>query len=160
MGRRELPSLGARGEGWVALQALLLLAVGACGLLGPSWPEGSTPWRIAGAIVAGVAALVLVVGGFHGLGSQLTPFPKPVEGGELRQGGVYGLVRHPIYGGVILLSVAWSLALSPLALVPSALLGLLFEGKRRREEAWLVERHPSYEDYRGRVRRHFIPFLW
>jgi protein-S-isoprenylcysteine O-methyltransferase Ste14 len=160
VGRRELPSLGARGEGWVALQALLLLGVVVAGRLGPRWPEGSAPWRLGIAALTAVAAIPLMAGGFRGLGAQLTPFPKPVEGGELRQHGVYGLVRHPIYGGVLLLCVAGALVASPLAFLPTVLLALLFEGKRRREEAWLVERYPGYEDYRRRVRRSFIPFVW
>ena len=34
------------------------------------------------------------------------------------------------------------------------------EAKRRREEAWLLEQHPGYAEYRGRVHRRFVPFLW
>ena len=32
--------------------------------------------------------------------------------------------------------------------------------KRRREEAWLLEQYGGYADYRRRVRRKFIPFVW
>jgi protein-S-isoprenylcysteine O-methyltransferase Ste14 len=83
-----------------------------------------------------------------------------VHGAELREAGLYGLARHPIYGGVLLLGLGWWLASSPLALLPMALLAGLFEAKSRREERWLVEHHPAYEDYRRRVRRRFIPYLW
>ena len=158
--RRELPELGPRGEGWVVLQVVLLVLIGIVGVLGPRWPGDwdRVTWALVALCVAGAA--VLLIGGFFRLGAQVTPFPKPVEGGELKERGVYGLVRHPIYGGVLLLSLGYSLAASPLSLVPTALLALLFEGKRRREEVWLAERHPGYEDYRRRVRRSFIPYLW
>jgi protein-S-isoprenylcysteine O-methyltransferase Ste14 len=157
---RELPQLGPRGEGWVALQVVLIVLAGVAGLFGPRWPGAwdRATWALVALCVAGAA--VLLVGGFFRLGAQVSPFPKPVAGGELKEGGVYGLVRHPIYGGVLLLSLGYAFAASPLALVPTALLAILFEGKRRREEAWLAERHPAYEDYRRRVRRSFIPYLW
>jgi len=106
-----------------------------------------------------LAGVVLAVAGIRHLGSSLTPFPVPIEGGELREGGVYALARHPIYGGGILAALGWSLLMSPWALVPTVLLAALFEGKRRREEGWLLERYPGYASYRRAVPRTFIPFV-
>jgi len=158
--RRELPALGPRGEGWVAIQVVLFVLLGLAAFLGPRWPDPvDRPMRGA-ALVVGLAGAVLLLGGLLRLGAQLTPFPKPVEGGELREDGVYGLARHPMYGGGVLLGLAWSLATSYLGLVPTALLCVLVETKSRREELWLVEHHPGYEDYRRRVRRRFIPYVW
>ena len=68
-------------------------------------------------------------------------------------------MRHPIYGGVILLALGWSLASSPVGLIPTALLVALLELKSRREEAWLVERYPEYETYRARTPHRFLPWL-
>jgi protein-S-isoprenylcysteine O-methyltransferase Ste14 len=157
---RELPELGPRGEGWVALQVVVFGLVALAGVLGPRWPGAwdRVTWALVAVFVIGAA--VLLVGGFLHLGTQVTPFPKPVEGGELKEGGVYGLVRHPIYGGVLLLCLGYSFAASPLALAPTVLLGFLFEAKRRREETWLIQRYPGYAGYRERVRRSFIPYLW
>ncbi len=53
-------------------------------------------------------------------------------------------MRHPVYGGVILIGLGWLLADAPLGLVPTALLAALFDLKGRREEAWLIERFPEY----------------
>ena len=158
--RRGLPALGPRGEGWVAIQVVLFALLGVAAVLGPEWPDAVERPLLGVASALGLVGVVLFVGGLIRLGGQLTPFPKPVEGGTLREDGVYGLARHPIYGGGALLAIAWSLATSYLGLVPTALLGLLIEAKSRREEAWLVEHHPGYEAYRARVRRRFIPFLW
>jgi protein-S-isoprenylcysteine O-methyltransferase Ste14 len=60
----------------------------------------------------------------------------------------------------LLVTLGWSALTSPLALVPTAALGAVFDGKRRREEAWLRERLPSYAGYTRRVRHRFIPFVW
>lgn len=154
------PALGPRGEGWVAMQMVLIVGLGLSAVLGPEWPDAVEAPLVGAAFVVGLVGGALFLGGLLGLGAQLTPFPKPVEGGALREDGLYALVRHPVYGGGVLLSLAWSLATSWLALVPTLLLALLFEAKSRREEHWLVEHHPAYEDYRRRVRRRFVPFLW
>jgi protein-S-isoprenylcysteine O-methyltransferase Ste14 len=86
--------------------------------------------------------------------------PKPVAEGALRNGGVYRLVRHPMYGGALLAVLGWALVSSPLALVPLGLAAAFLEAKRRREEAWLLEQHPDYAEYQRRVPRRFIPFVW
>lgn len=160
MGRREPPALGPRGEGWVALQTALLLLALAAGALGPQWPDAVERPLLALGLAIGVPGAALLLGGALRLGAQLTPFPRPVEGGSLREGGVYALARHPIYGGVMLLALAWSLATSWLALGATALLAALFELKSRREELWLLEHHQAYAAYRERVRRRFIPWVW
>ena len=155
-----LPSLGRRGEGWVAIQGALIVAALACGLRGPRWPAALRPALRAAAVVNGLAGGALFAAGGAGLGRQLTPFPKPVEGGELRQSGAYGLVRHPLYGGVLLLASAWAFATSPAALAPIGAAVPFLELKSRREEAWLEEQYPDYASYRERVRKKFLPFAW
>ena len=156
----RVPALGPRGEGWVVLQLAALLAAGVAGVVGPPWPSrATTALRVAGLILA-VAGGALGAAGIRHLGDSVTPFPKPSEGSSLRLAGAYGLVRHPIYGGLVLVTLGWSLLTSPVALVPTAALAAVFEGKRRREEAWLRDRHPGYRDYERKVRRRFVPFLW
>jgi hypothetical protein len=86
--------------------------------------------------------------------------PKPPAGSELKGSGVYALARHPIYGGILLLSVAWSLALVPWALIPTSALAIALVFKSHLEERWLIDRHPAYVGYRERVRRRFVPYLW
>jgi protein-S-isoprenylcysteine O-methyltransferase Ste14 len=56
--------------------------------------------------------------------------------------------------------LAWSLALSPWALIPTGALAITLAVKSRLEEQWLIGRHPSYAGYRERVRRRFVPHLW
>jgi protein-S-isoprenylcysteine O-methyltransferase Ste14 len=156
----RLPDLGPRGEGWVAVQAVLFALLVLAGLTGPAWGE---PWlaggRIGGALLV-AAGLVVAVLGLVGLRENLTAVPRPIEGGRLVDGGVYGLVRHPIYTGIILAAVGWALATaSAAALLVAAGLAVFFDVKARREEAWLLAAYPAYDDYRRRVRK-LVPFVY
>jgi protein-S-isoprenylcysteine O-methyltransferase Ste14 len=151
----RLPSLGPHGEGWVAGQLVLLAAVVGAGFVGPRWPWGPLPLVLG--VVLVVAGLALALAGIAGLGSSLTPLPRPKEDASLREDGVFGLARHPIYGGVLVAALGWSLATRPLALLPTVLAELFLELKSRREEAWLLERFPGYDGYRRRVRWRFVP---
>jgi len=155
-----LPSLGPRGEGWVLIQGVLLVAVVAAG-----WSlgvDGSGPLRLAATAVG----IVLITGGivlaFRGvvdLDGALTPLPRPRDGAELVETGVYALVRHPIYSGLILAAFGWatvqvSIVGGALAVVLAAFLRV----KSAREEAWLEQRFPAYAAYRARTPR-LIPRL-
>jgi protein-S-isoprenylcysteine O-methyltransferase Ste14 len=144
----------------VALQTVALLAAGIAGTLGRPWPGSARrPLALVGLAIAAGGG-VLAGAGIRHLGDALTAFPKPSGRGSMRDRGAYGLVRHPIYGGILLVSLGWSLLTSPVALVPAAALAAIFDGKRRREEAWLAERHEAYADYARRVRRRFVPYVW
>ncbi|HEY3408523.1 MAG TPA: methyltransferase, partial [Propionicimonas sp.] len=138
----RLPALGRRGGGWVAIQVVLVAVAVAAGLLGAPWPAAAQLWLWIGGGAVLLGGLALLVGGGAGLGRQLTPFPRPTSTGELRQDGVYGLVRHPMYGGALVAVLGWSLVSSPLALVPFALAAVFLDAKRRREEAWMLAQYP------------------
>ena len=156
----DLPSLGPRGEGWVLIQGVLLVLVAAAGWsLGPDW---AGPVRLAG-IVIGIAAIaggiVLAGRGVADLGGAMTPLPHPRDDAELVQTGAYALVRHPVYGGLILAAFGWALLkASFVAIAFAAVLAAFFALKSTREERWLEARYPGYQAYRKRTRR-FIPWI-
>ncbi len=156
---KHLPSLGPHGEGWVAIQVVLLVAIAGSGLLGPAW---SGPVRFATSIVgvgSVIGGLTLAGRGVRDLRDALTPLPYPRPDADLVVDGVYRLVRHPIYGGLVVAGMGWGLlTASPLALVLDGVLLGFFELKSRREELWLVQRFPGYVDYRARTRR-LIPWI-
>lgn len=154
------PALGRRGEGWVVLQVLVIALAVVAGRVGAAWPAGSAGVLRTAGFVLMVLGLGVSVTGMRHLGPALTPYPKPGEEAELRVHGSYRFVRHPIYGGLLLAGVGWSLVTSPLVLVAVGLLALVFWGKTIREEAWLDERYPGYGAYRERVRHRFWPFVW
>ncbi|HJR95895.1 MAG TPA: isoprenylcysteine carboxylmethyltransferase family protein [Gaiellaceae bacterium] len=156
----EIPSLGARGGGWVTLQFALLATILAVGLLAPGWPDAARWWlKGAGVLLVFGGALLIVLAG-RALGSGLTPFPKPAEDATLVESGPYAVVRHPVYTGGILFAAGISLALSPWALVATALLVLVWALKAGVEERLLAERYPAYAEYRERTRYRLIPYLY
>ena len=157
----RLPALGRRGEGWVVGQLLLMAAVFLSALLGRSWSGG---YAVAALAIGGVLfALGLGLLAWAGLrlGSSLTPFPAPRTDQTVKTAGPYALVRHPMYGGGILIALGWSIIFATVAgLVLTLVLALFLDLKARREEAWLSERLDGYTDYRRRTRRKLLPFLY
>jgi protein-S-isoprenylcysteine O-methyltransferase Ste14 len=159
--RHDLPRLGKRGGGWVAAQVILIAAIFLSALVGLSWPASIEP------VAYGVGALLLALGigllgaGGAGLGPALTPFPAPRTGGELRTAGAYRLVRHPMYGGGILISLGWSTIFATVVgLVLTVILALFATLKSHREELWLEQQYPGYDAYRRRTPHRLIPFVW
>jgi len=160
MNGTSLPDLGPHGEGWFAAQMALFAAIAVAGTAGPEWQGGLWAASLAGGLVLMAAGGVLVLKGVLDLGSNLTPFPKPLSGATLVECGAYGLVRHPIYGGLIIGAAGWSLALaSAPALALAILLAAFFDLKSRREEVWLAEKFADYPSYRARTRR-LLPWLY
>lgn len=153
------PGLGSRGLAWVTAQFLLILAYGtALGLTGQDPPESDAVWA-SGGLVA-LWGLGLTMWGLRSLGGRPSTLPQPRAGATLVTHGPYRLVRHPVYGGMLLvlggLAVLFR-SLPALALV--AALGVLFWGKTADEERNLLLVFPEYEEYRRRVRRRLIPGL-
>ena len=145
-----------RGESWVVAQAIVIgligvgLVTGGGGLRGWGWP---------GAILT-IAGAALVAWAVLTLGSNLTPYPEPRTDGRLVGGGPYRLVRHPIYGGLLLGLAGLALWVgSWLSLVLVVGLVGIFWAKSAEEERRLSARFPEYDDYRAVVRRRFIPWL-
>jgi protein-S-isoprenylcysteine O-methyltransferase Ste14 len=156
----EVPALGARGGGWVALQFLLIATIVGLGLVAPGWPDGARWWlKGAGALLVFGGALVIALAG-RALGSGFTPFPRPAEGAALVEDGPYAVVRHPVYSGGILVAAGISLALSPWALAATGILAVVWGLKARVEERFLAERYPRYADYCARTRYRLIPYVY
>ena len=160
MAARSLPDLGPRGEGWFLIQLVLFAAIAAAGALGPAWNGGA---RVAG-LAAGPALLaaggLLSLRGVLDLRENLTPFPKPLPAARLVDTGSYGLVRHPIYGGLIVAATGWGFATASLfALAGTVVLLGFFDLKSRREEAWLADQFGGYAAYRRRTRK-LLPWLY
>jgi protein-S-isoprenylcysteine O-methyltransferase Ste14 len=155
---------GERGEYWVLAQGLLLVVFG----LMPQYQPvgvGSLPVALqvgvrAGAVAIALVALVLMGKGLIDLGQNLTPLPYPRDDGELVQTGVYGIVRHCLYSGLILGTFAlslWWFSLSHLGI--SIALFLVLNAKATKEESWLIDRYIDYPDYQQRVKK-LIPWIY
>jgi len=155
---------GTRGEYWVVGQAIVLTAFMLLPVyrpplqLIPSAPSLYFVWAIAACL--GVFATILLTKGLIDLGQSLTPLPYPKEDGQLTQTEVYSIVRHPLYSGLIILTLAWALYLISLShLLCSLILFLLLDRKAAQEEMWLTQKYPEYENYRHRVKK-LIPWVY
>ena len=152
-----MPALGARGGGWVVLQfAFMLVTLG----IVVAWPDRHSGWRsVAGAVlfVSGAAVVVLSA---RALGSGLTPFPRPAPAGQFVDRGPYAVVRHPVYSGGILIFAGISLALSPWALLGTAMLVVIWALKSRVEERFLEAHYPAYAEYCAHTRYRLVPFVY
>ena len=103
------------------------------------------------ACAAGSAIVALATGA---LGRRLRAHPAPPEDAVLRMDGVYGMVRHPIYLG--LLVVASGLAMiARTRRAAGVVLALadVFDAKARIEERLLMARFPEYAAYASTVPR-------
>ena len=143
------------------IQVVLLVAVIAAGVwLGAAWSGTLRSIGIVAGMMAIAAGAILFVRGLADLGGSLTPFPHPRTDATLVESGVYGLVRHPIYGGLILGSLGWSLVQASFAaLIATASIAVFFVLKSSLEESWLLQRFEGYAAYRTRTRR-FIPWIY
>ncbi|WP_084496151.1 methyltransferase family protein [Meiothermus cerbereus] len=148
---------GERGEWYVvgqfALLGLLVLALWLTPSSSPSW----LTWLGRGLSWLGLGVLLLAA---WQLGRNLTALPKPKPGGYLVRQGMYRVVRHPIYCGVLLWALGSSLAhLNPWTVLLCGLLFALLDRKASLEEHWLQEHFPEYESYRRRVKK-LIPWIY
>jgi protein-S-isoprenylcysteine O-methyltransferase Ste14 len=145
----------------VAAQVVLFGGIGLAGIVGPSATSGEAPVPATVVGVALIAAGVLAaLRGVLDLGANLTPFPRPRAATTLVATGSYRLVRHPVYTGIVLAGIGWSLATWSWAAVGLTLVLFgLFDLKARREEAWLADQVAGYSAYRERTRK-FIPGIY
>ena len=138
------------------MAAILLSALG-----GRGWAGGYAiaAYTAGGALL--VLGLVLLAAGGLRLGASLTPLPAPRGGAALTTTGPYALVRHPMYGGGMLIAFGWTIVFaSVVGLALSLALIVFLDLKARREELWLAEHFADYETYRRRTPHRFVPYLY
>lgn len=148
-----------RGGWWVAGQVVAFVSVGAVFALTPR-DEVGLPIVIIGWTLVGLG-LLLAGDAVMRIRGHLTPYPAPVEGAPLLRAGAFGVVRHPIYGALLLEVFGFGLALgSTWTSVAAFALAGFFGAKLTHEERLLAEAHPDYADYQRRVPWRLIRGLW
>jgi protein-S-isoprenylcysteine O-methyltransferase Ste14 len=150
---------GPRGEWYVVVQVALIALVFLGPRGGPAWEFPRSMFGTGGGLLLFLAGVSLLVAGIFSLRKNLTPLPCPSEKATLIETGPYRIVRHPMYGGGILIALGWALLVHSWLTIGYALILFIFiHFKSRREERWLVEKFPRYADYQKRVRK-LIPFV-
>jgi len=96
--------------------------------------------------------LILLFGGFRGLGKSLTANPVPNQDGALVTNGIYSIVRHPIYLGLLIITFGLVVSSGVVAqFVPWFALVILLTYKMRWEEYLLTAKYKGYADYMVKV---------
>jgi protein-S-isoprenylcysteine O-methyltransferase Ste14 len=107
------------------------------------------------AVGLGVAMLVIIQNSYAAANVRVD------SGQTLVSTGLYGLVRHPMYTGNVVLMLGIPLALGSywglLLLIPGMLVLVL---RIRDEEKLLTRELSGYRDYTQRVRYRLLPYVW
>ena len=86
---------------------------------------------------------------------------KVEEGQTVVDTGLYGIVRHPMYGVTILLFLMMPLVLgSWYALIVFAFYPVIIVARLKAEEALLTKELPGYDAYKQKVKYRILPFIW
>ena len=107
--------------------------------------------NILGTVVIAIG-LVLLFAGFRGLGKSLTANPVPNQDGVLVTTGVYGIIRHPIYLGLLIITFGLVISSGVWGqIVVWLALAVLLVYKMRWEEVLLTAKYKGYADYMAKV---------
>jgi protein-S-isoprenylcysteine O-methyltransferase Ste14 len=153
-----------RGNRWVifvfALLGLLIAVL-------PPYADRVGFWTLDGDTVRWLGVALFAAGGalrlwpVFVLGGRFSGLVAIQPGHTLVTGGVYSLIRHPSYLGLLVNSLGWSLAFrSGVGVLLTLLIVLPVLARIRAEEALLSSQFGGeYDEYRGRTAR-LIPGLW
>ena len=87
------------------------------------------------------------------LGSNLSPFPRPMVKGNLVTSGIYRFMRHPMYYSLILISFGFFITkLSFYHLCLTVSLALIIKFKIILEEKYLNKKYKNYFLYTDKVK--------
>lgn len=139
---------------WVLGQGVIAVAF----LLSPWSPHGTV------AIVIGVPVALLgglvAVAALRSLGDALTPTPVPRETSTLHTDGIYSVVRHPIYTGLLTIMLGLLIgAGSGLGALWWAVAIAFFTAKSRWEDRLLRERYGDAWERWARTTGALLPRL-
>ncbi len=99
-----------------------------------------------------ILGLFIVIKALIDLGENLTPLPYPMNESSLIENNSYKIVRHPIYKGLLYISLGifiFSLSLIHLSLL--ILLAYILKIKALKEEERLKIKFPEYKNYINKV---------
>ena len=99
-----------------------------------------------------ISTIVMLIS-IKDLGSNLSPFPRPIVNGNLTTSGIYSFIRHPMYYSLILISFGFFITkLSFYHLCLTISLALIIKFKIILEEKYLNKKFKYYYIYADKVK--------
>jgi protein-S-isoprenylcysteine O-methyltransferase Ste14 len=125
------------------------------------WSDMPLWLHVAGALAIAVAMCIMFLVMRTNAFAATVVKIQAERGHRVISDGPYAVVRHPMYGGTLLLIAGiplllgswWGLALAPMIV-------LLFAVRAVMEERTLMAELPGYTDYAARVHYRMVPFVW
>ncbi len=112
-------------------------------------------------VVPFTIGIILALWAYYNMGSKVySPFPEPRKSSKIIEGGPYKYIRHPMYTGLLLISIV--LFLSRANFLSFFILVLFFyvlNEKAQLEEKFLTKLHSQYAEYVSKTKM-FVPFLY
>ena len=105
-----------------------------------------------GFLIIIIASIIMLLA-IKDLGSNLSPFPRPIANGKLITFGIYRFIRHPMYYSLILISLGiFIIELSFYYLFLTISLTLVIKRKIILEEQYLNKKFKNYLFYKSKVK--------
>lgn len=110
--------------------------------------------------IVGVGMSLLIVSALNLGRRSYSASTRPRTSNVLVRRGLYRYLRHPIYTGVLIVSLAFFLSRPTLVVgIAYLLLALITNVRAGIEEKMLEERYPEYAEYRRGTKR-YVPFVY
>eukprot|EP01040_Poterioochromonas_malhamensis_P005679 gene5678-6101_t len=114
-----------------------------------------------GSTILLLVGVSILLNGVWELKDHFSLLLTPAPGNKVVTTGVYQLVRHPIYCGVIMISFGWSISQRQIyKVVLSMILFIVLNYAAEREEEYLEKKHPKAYPLYANTKRAIIPFLY
>ena len=141
--------LNSKGEWYLLSQILLILLH-----MVPAYPKienisfSINAFHIIVGLSISIQGLIITIRAFIDLGKNLSPLPYPINDSKLIKINSYQNTRHPLYKGILLISLGICIySLSLIHLFLFLLLAYILKTKAIKEEERLKIKFPEYKKY-------------
>lgn len=108
-------------------------------------------------IVCGLLVLILALFSYR---QRVTPNPVPLENVQLRTGGIYSVIRHPMYTFALMFAIGYTLFFNAyFSFLLNIIVIIFLIYKIRFEENQLIKKFPQYTEYRKHTNK-LIPYIY
>jgi protein-S-isoprenylcysteine O-methyltransferase Ste14 len=153
-----------RRNRWVVVAVVV---VGLVSAYLPAWSDRVGYWTIDGEVTRWIGVAIVAIGGVLRiapvfiLGKRFSGLVAIQPGHTLVTGGIYGVIRHPSYLGLLLAAFGWALAFRSGigVLLAASLIPLIIVRMNAEEELLASEFGDEYGAYRARTSR-LIPGVY